>query len=128
MDIQEEKLKQTIELIIRFIRLFPDMSGSLMSVAFLNIIAQTYRENNITFIDFQQNMSESIIKFKKFWEDEDIFDESAVTPPDDPLPWTRIWVSKEEARKLWPSQKDYNEQIRLELLSRESDKIYPSGR
>ncbi len=39
-------------------------------------------------------------------------DESAVTPPDDPLPWPRIWVSKEEARKLWPAQKAYNEQMK----------------
>lgn len=28
------------------------------------------------------------------------------------LPWPRIWVSKEEARKLWPVQKSYNEQMK----------------
>ncbi len=30
------------------------------------------------------------------------------------MPWPRIRISKEEARKLWPAQKAYNEMISTE--------------
>jgi len=49
-------------------------------------------------------------------------DESEVTPPDYPLPWHRIWVSKEEAQKLWPAQKQYNE-----ILKKTEEKLIKEG-
>ncbi len=36
----------------------------------------------------------------------------AVVPNEHAFPWPRIWVSKEEARKLWPAQRSYNERLK----------------